>query len=114
MKVRLSGIARAYLRREAAYLQRCSQKAAGAFVDRMTEARQNLARFPEMGKTFDRLPIPGSHRLVVGDYLLDYDVSDGAVVILSIRHGQQQPLAPDVEDDFDYEEGAAKPAGPRP
>lgn len=113
MKVRLSGDARAYLRREAAYLRNYSQKAAKAFVDRMIEARNNLARFPEMGKTFDRLPIPGSHRLVVGDYLLDYDLTDEEVVILSIRHGQQQPLAPEIEDDFDYEEDAAEPA-PKP
>ncbi|MBM2713539.1 type II toxin-antitoxin system RelE/ParE family toxin [Mesorhizobium caraganae] len=114
MKVRLSGDARAYLRREAAYLQKHSQKAAKAFVDRMTEARKNLARFPEMGKTFDRLPIPGSHRLVVGDYLLDYDLADEEVVILSIRHGQQQPLTPEIDDDFDYEEDAAKPSDPKP
>jgi plasmid stabilization system protein ParE len=113
MKVRLSGGARAYLRQEAAYLRKHSQKAATAFVDRMTEARKNLARFPEIGKTFDRLPIPGSHRLVVGDYLLDYDLTDEEVVILSIRHGQQQPLIPGVEDDFDYED-AAKPSDPKP
>ncbi|RWB93767.1 MULTISPECIES: type II toxin-antitoxin system RelE/ParE family toxin [unclassified Mesorhizobium] len=113
MKVRLSGDARAYLRREAAYLQKHSQKAAKAFVDRMTEARKNLTRFPEMGETFDRLPIPGSHRLVVGDYLLDYDLADEEVVILSIRHGQQQPLTPEIEDDFDYED-AAKPSDPQP
>ncbi|TIQ37414.1 MAG: type II toxin-antitoxin system RelE/ParE family toxin [Mesorhizobium sp.] len=114
MKVRLSGDARAYLRREAAYLQKYSQKAAKAFIDRMAEARKNLARFPEMGKTFDRLPIPGSHRLVVGDYLLDYDLTDDEVVILSIRHCQQQPLTPEIEDDFDYEAGAAKPPDPKP
>ncbi|MGN6585334.1 MAG: type II toxin-antitoxin system RelE/ParE family toxin [Rhizobiaceae bacterium] len=112
MKVRLSGDARAYLRREATYLRKYSRKAANAFVDRMAEARRNLTRFPEMGKTFDRLPIPGSHRLVVGDYLLDYDVTEDEVVILSIRHGQQQPLTPEIEDDFDYEEGAAKPSDP--
>lgn len=49
MKVRLSGDARAYLRREAAYLQKYSQKAAKAFVDRMAKARKNLARFPRDG-----------------------------------------------------------------
>jgi hypothetical protein len=49
---------------------------------------------------------------VVGDYLLDYDVTEEEVVILSIRHGQQQSLTPEIEDDFDYEEGVAKPSDP--
>ncbi|WP_420962774.1 type II toxin-antitoxin system RelE/ParE family toxin [Brucella sp. IR073] len=104
MKVRLSGDARAYLRREASYLRQHSLKAAKAFLDRMAEARKNLAQFPEMGKGIERLPVPGSNRLIVGDYLLDYDLTDGEVTVLSIRHGQQQPLAPDAaDDDFDYE-----------
>jgi len=48
-----------------------------AFLDRMTEARRNLARFPELGLESERLPVPGSRRLVIGDYLLDYEVIGG-------------------------------------
>jgi plasmid stabilization system protein ParE len=113
MKVRLSGDARDYLRQEAAYLGKHSPKAAKRFVDRMAEARKNLARFPELGKGIERLPIPGSHRMVVGDYLLDYDLIDEEVVILSIRHGQQQPLTTQIDDDFDYEEDAWEAVRPQ-
>jgi plasmid stabilization system protein ParE len=93
MKVRLSGRARAYLRAEAAYLKKYSPGAAKAFLDRMAEARKNLARFPELGRGIERLPVPGSHRLVAGDYLLDYDLIDGDIVIISIRQGKKIPLA---------------------
>jgi plasmid stabilization system protein ParE len=110
MKVRLSGDARAYLRREAAYLEKHSPKAAKGFVDRMAEARRNLTRFPELGRGIERLPIPGSHRLVVGDYLLDYDLINEEVVILSIRHGQQKPPTSQVDDDYDYEKESTRPS----
>lgn len=102
MKVRLTARARAYLRKEAAYLRQHSRPAAEAFVERIGQARQTLARFPEIGFGPDRLPIPRSHRLVVGEYLIDYDVSVDAVVINSIRHGAQDGVVPDDDDD-DYE-----------
>lgn len=103
MKVRLSGSARAYLHAEAAYLRQYSPRAAKAFLERMADARTNLAKFPDLGRSIEGLPVPGMHRLVVGDYLLDYDVTSEDVVILSIRHGRQQPLTEDIDDDFDYE-----------
>lgn len=78
----------------------------------MTEARRNLARFPELGLESERLPVPGSRRLVIGDYLLDYEVMEGEVVILSVRHHRQQPIAPEIEDDFDYED-PDNPIGPK-
>ncbi len=109
MKVRLSGEARAYLLAESAYLRKRSPIAAQAFLDRMREARQNLARFPEMGRGIERLPVPGSLRVVIGEYLLDYDIDDGLVLIVNIRHGAQQRLSPDVDDDFDYETCAPDP-----
>lgn len=101
--MRLSGDARAYLQREAAYLRKHSQKAAVTFLSRMQDARENLARFPDMGLEIERLPIPSSRRLIVGDYLLDYDQIGGEVLIISIRHSLQQPPAPEIEKDFDYE-----------
>ncbi|WP_156941641.1 hypothetical protein [Mesorhizobium sp. WSM2561] len=39
-------------------------------------------------------------------------LTDEDVAIVSMLHGQQQPLTPEIEDDFDYED-AAKPSGPR-
>lgn len=103
-KVRLSGDARSYLLAEAVYLRERNPAAAQAFLDRMRKARMNLARFPAMGRGIEQLPVPGSHRLVVGDYLIDYDVSDDQLVIVSIRHGQQQPPPPEPDEDYDYEE----------
>ena len=103
MKVRLSGSARAYLRAEAAYLRDHSPQAAATFLARMKEAERNLARFPELGRGIERLPIPGSRRLVVGDYLLDYDIAGEDIIIISIRHGRQSDVPPDTDEDADYE-----------
>ena len=103
MKVHISGQARSYLRAEAAYLRRHSPAAAPAFLARMAEARKNLGRFSEMGFDSESLPVPGSHRLVIGDYVLDYDIDDEGVVIIAIRHGRQNLVSAAIEDDFDYE-----------
>ncbi|WP_051631352.1 type II toxin-antitoxin system RelE/ParE family toxin [Afifella pfennigii] len=103
MRVRLSGGARNYLRAEAAYLRGHSGAAAEAFLTRMKEARRNLAQFPDLGLGPERLPIPGARRFIVSDYLLDYEVKGGELVILAIRHGRQPPPSLKIEDDFDYE-----------
>jgi len=103
MKVRLSGSARAYLRTEAAYLRDHSPKAAAAFLARMREAQRNLTRFPDLGRGIERLPVKGSRGVVVGDYLLDYDIDGENIIIVSILHGQQSEIRPDMDDDTDYE-----------
>lgn len=103
MKVRLSGQARSYLLAEAQYLRSHSTAAAKAFLARMTEARRNLGRFSKMGFDSESLPVPGSHRLVLGDYVLDYDIDDDGIVIIAIRHGRQNLVSAAIEDDFDYE-----------
>jgi plasmid stabilization system protein ParE len=102
-RVRLSAQAAVYLRAEAHYLRRHSRRAAKAFVLRMQEARTNLARFPDIGVGSARLPVPGARRLIVGDYVLDYDYSDDVVTVLAIRHGRQQPSDIEPDEDFDYE-----------
>ena len=102
MKVRLSGSARAYLRAETAYLRQFSPRAAKAFVERIKEATSNLARFPALGRGIGHLPIPGMHRLVMGDYVIDYEPAEDEILILSIRHGRQQPPE-EIGPDFDYE-----------
>ncbi len=43
-------------------------------------------------------------RLIVGDYLLDYEVSENEINVVAIRHGRQAPLNTPVEPDFDFEE----------
>lgn len=42
-------------------------------------------------------------RLVVGDYVLDYDIRDDGVAITSIRHSRQQDPDLEKDDDFDFE-----------
>jgi plasmid stabilization system protein ParE len=105
-KVRLSDDARSFLQREARYLRERSPSAAEAFLNRFREARRNLSQFPELGRRIEALPVEGSMRLVVGDYVLDYDLDDDVVAITTIRHGRQ--LDPDLakDDDFDFEAGS--------
>jgi plasmid stabilization system protein ParE len=101
MKVRLSGAARAYILREAKYLTDRSPAAGKAFVKTMQSARERLSNFPEIG--FVYLPIKGSRRLIVGDYVVDYEVGRDGIDITAIRHGRQSDQTPPVDDDFDYE-----------
>ena len=42
------------------------------------------------------------HRLVMGDYVIDYEPAEDEILILSIRHGRQQPPE-EIGPDFDYE-----------
>ena len=102
-KVWLSRNARAFLLRETTYLRDRSPLAAETFLGKFRDARRNLSRFPEIGQRKEALPIEGSMRLVVGDYILDYDILDDGIAITSIRHSRQ--LDPDLEkdDDFDFE-----------
>lgn len=69
----------------------------------MNEARANLANFPELGLGSERLPVPGARRLIVGDYVLDYECSNDLVTVLAIRHGRQRPFYIEPDDDIDYE-----------
>lgn len=46
-------------------------------------------------------------RLVVGDYVMDYDFDGHIVAISSIRHGRQQDPDFARDDDFDFEKPAS-------
>ena len=56
-----------------------------------------------MGREKESLPVEGSMRLVVGEYIMDYDLDDDIVAISSIRHGRQQDPDLDKGEDFDFE-----------
>lgn len=103
MKVVLSGQARAYVQSETAYLRRHSRQAALNFRARLASALRNLASFPDIGRDIARLPVPGARRLVVGEYIVDYDLSADAVYVLAIRHGRQIGEDPEMDDDIDFE-----------
>ncbi|OYU91637.1 MAG: hypothetical protein CFE29_01790 [Bradyrhizobiaceae bacterium PARB1] len=102
-RVILSDNAQTYLRAEARYLRDRSPSAAEKLKARFRKARQDLSQFPELGRKKDGLPLEGAMRLVVGDYIVDYELHGEIVEITSVRHGRQ--LDPDFaqDDDFDYE-----------
>ena len=102
-KVRLSGNARAFLQREAKYLRERSPSAAETFLARLREAQRNLAQFPEIGRRKEALPMQGAMRLVVGEYILDYDLAADGVAITSIRHTRQNDPDMAHDTDFDFE-----------
>lgn len=107
MKVMLSGQARAYIRNEAAYLRRHSRQAAQNFRARLVDAFASLASFPGIGRNVGPLPVPGARRIIVGDYVIDYDSSSDAIHVLAIRHGRQIEEGPDMDGDIDFEEPTA-------
>ncbi|GLK79445.1 type II toxin-antitoxin system RelE/ParE family toxin [Methylopila turkensis] len=103
MKVRLSGDARRFLRHEAGYLRDRNRAAAEKFVVRIGEALSNLAQFSKIGAGAEPSPVAEARRLVVGDYVLIYEISGTSLSVTSIRHGRMSPGSRLVDDDFDYE-----------
>jgi len=101
-KVRLSTKASDYLKQEARYLRDRNPAAAVAFVVRIRQAQQLLSDFPEVGPGKRGLPLSDMRCLVVGDYLMDYQVRDGDVRVLAIRHGRQPEITIEF-DDVDYD-----------
>ena len=100
--VRLSDTARAFVQQEANYLRERNPNAAENFLERLREARRNLARHPEIGRP-SPVPLRGLRRLVVGEYILDYDVAADRVEIVAIRHGRQQDPFIISDPDLDFE-----------
>lgn len=103
MRVRLSEEAREFLRSEVQYLRERSPAAARRLLDKIAVARKNLGDYPLMGPVAEDELIPGTRRLVVGDYVLSYSAANDPVEIYAIRHGRMQEPRPDVAEDFDYE-----------
>jgi plasmid stabilization system protein ParE len=101
-KVLLSARARTYLLKEASYLRDRNPAAAAAFVARMRHARQMLSDFPDLGSGKKGLPHGDMRCLVVGEYLMDYQVNPDEIWILSIRHGRQLEISIEP-DDTDYD-----------
>jgi len=83
---RLSPAARQWFLAEIAYLAERDVRAAERLVRQMRAARRNLADFPRMAQTG---LIPGTQRLVVGDYVLTVRQRTDDVEIVAIRHGRQ-------------------------
>lgn len=103
MRIRLSDDARQFLRDEAKYLKARSSSAAHYFLNRIDEAKINLAQFPHMGVETEASALQNTRRLVIGDYILIYEIIDNIVAVSSIRHGRMMPKKQTAEKDIDYE-----------
>lgn len=101
MKVRLSHAAAAFLRAETSYLKRHSPAAAKAFARQMRSARGRIEEFDRIGFESEELPVPGMRRIIVGQYLVDYEIRDREIRIVAVRSGRQLP--PSLERDYDYD-----------
>ena len=100
-KLRISDEASAYLRAERAYLARFDKRAASTMILQLRQAMEMLRRFPLAGKALD---VPqGVRRFSVPPYVIDYEVMDGILGILIVRHARQHEpdIATDADDDFE-------------
>jgi plasmid stabilization system protein ParE len=102
MKVVVADQVRDFLRSEKAYLQRHSNAAYRRLSRRMRESKRLLSEFPQAGSE-KILPVIGIRRLVVDDYVLDYEITNHEVHILNMRHGRQQDPDMELTDNFDFE-----------
>lgn len=107
-KVVLSTKARAYLNDEAKYLKERNTSAAESFIASVKQARVNLASFPNIGSSKASLRSGALRSLVVGDYILDYQVRKDEILVVSIRHGRQRDVQIDL-DDVNYDDKETPP-----
>lgn len=84
------------------YLRDRNLAAAKAFRASIAHLARQLARFPHSGFLRQDIPLGGIYRIVLGDYHIDYELTDDAVLILLMRHGRQAEPGSPVDDDADY------------
>ena len=83
---RMSPEARAWLLAEITYLAGHSPSAAARVLESFKVARQTLSDYPKIGTVG---LIPGTRRLVVGQYVLTTRQRGGTIEIVAIRHARQ-------------------------
>lgn len=74
------------IREIATYLIFRSPPAARRFLDALRQAQEQLAALPHSGAP--RL-LPGTRRLILGDYIISYRVRRDAVEIYAVRHAKR-------------------------
>ena len=85
------------------YLRDRNPAAAKAFRASVAHLGRQFARFPHSGFLRQDIPLGGIHRIVLGDYRVDYVLADDAVLVLLMRHDRQAEPGLPVDDDADYE-----------
>ncbi|HVW54167.1 MAG TPA: type II toxin-antitoxin system RelE/ParE family toxin [Rhizobiaceae bacterium] len=106
MRVVISARVKTFLQAEKSYLSRHSTSAWKMLAVRLRQTRKLLAECPLAGSA-KALPMKGLRRIVMGDYVLDYEVRNGEIHILSMRHGRQNDPDLEYEPDFGDETGHA-------
>ncbi len=95
MKLRIHDGAAAYLKAERAYLARFDKRAASVMIQQVRQAMEMLQRFPHAGQLLNAAR--GVRRFSVPPYVIDYEVVDGILGVLIIRHARQHD--PDIVSD---------------
>jgi plasmid stabilization system protein ParE len=83
--------AAAEIRAIAEYLAEHSGAAARRFLEALMKAREQLATFPNSGAAGI---IPGTRRLVVGDYIISYRRRADVVEVFAVRHARRKDARP--------------------
>ena len=102
-RVRYASEARSYIKSEAAYLRARSPSAAVRFLDAIKLLTRNLSSYPKLGHLSEEFLDKDSRRIVVGEYLVDYEFKDNEALVLAIRHGRQMPPDQTTDSDDDFE-----------
>jgi toxin ParE1/3/4 len=74
----------------AAFIARDSEFQASRFVQRLTDAAERLAIFPESGRVIPEVGYPRYREVVEGGYRIMYTVTAGGVRIDAVVHGARQ------------------------
>jgi plasmid stabilization system protein ParE len=98
MKLVLSRNAAAFLRHEKSYLERFNPRAADTAISGLWSAMRFLLEQPRAGHPHPTLA--GRRRFVTGAYLIDYRIMGETLRISQIRHGRQDPMELEADDDF--------------
>jgi addiction module RelE/StbE family toxin len=75
------------IREIATYLTEQSQPAAQRFLEALEKAQQQLTDFPNSGAPS---PLPGTRRLIVGNYVVSYRRRGRDVEIFAVRHSRRR------------------------
>ena len=75
------------LEQAAAYIERSSVSYSVAFVERVINAADSIARWPESGSIVPEFETPSIRELFVNRYRIIYRVRPKSVLILAVLHG---------------------------
>ena len=87
MKVRFDRGALADMAEILDYIAERNPRAAAGMGLRFEEAAKLIGAFPEIGAKTSR---PGFRRLVIGNYLMVYEIRNGEALIQYVRHGARR------------------------